>query len=85
VDGFDQEVTVCAKGETEKQQKAGKAKAVAKAKKTLAKQSQQLSKEYAKGQKDLSAMQKQYDSETRHGVIEALQEQWQEQLLEGLP
>jgi hypothetical protein len=85
VDGFDQEFNVCAKGETEKQQKAGKAKVVSKAKKALAKQLTQLNKEFAKGKKDLSTVQKQYDSETQHGVEEAIQAQWQEQLVEGLP
>lgn len=85
VEGFDCEVTVCAKGDTDKGQKTGKTKAIAKAKTVLAKELKQLQKEYAKGQKGLTATQKQYDSATQHGVVEAMQQMWQEQIGEGLP
>jgi len=85
VEGFDREVTVCAKGDTDKAQKAGKHKAIAKAKKVLAKERKKLQMEYAKGHKGLAATQKQYDKQTKHGVVEAMQQTWQEQIGKGLP
>lgn len=84
-DGFDREVSLCATAATPKAEKAAKAKVVATAKAVLAKELKALEKAYAAGRKALSTTQKTYDSETQHGVVEAMQQQWQEQIAEGLP
>jgi hypothetical protein len=81
--GFDTDVTVCAKGKTAKQQKAGKAKAVAKAKATLKQELKQLQKAYDEQRAQLRATQKQYDKETKHGIIEEKQAKWLQTIEEG--
>jgi hypothetical protein len=84
VDGFDREVSVCATASTPKGEKAAKATAVAKGKAALAKELKALEKSYAAGLKTLSKTQAKYDKETKHGVVEAMQQKWQERIAEGL-
>jgi uncharacterized protein DUF4157 len=71
-EGFDKEVTAC-----------GEAAAIKKAKEAAKNQIKKLEARYKAGRKELSALQKQYDSDTNHGKKEEEQSAWEEKISEG--
>ncbi|MBA4142845.1 MAG: hypothetical protein H0X43_07530 [Nitrosospira sp.] len=61
----------------------GEAAAKAKAKSVLASELAKLKKMYAAHRKSMSKNQAQYDKETKHGVIEKKQAEWEEKISKG--
>jgi hypothetical protein len=72
VDAFPTEVDAC-----------GEAAAKAKAKVVLASELAKMKKSYSANKKSMTAKQAQYDKETKHGVIEKKQAEWEEKISEG--
>ena len=72
VDAFPTEVNAC-----------GEAAAKAKAKTVLASEMAKMKKSYSDNKKSMEKKQAQYDKETKHGVIEKKQTEWEEKISEG--
>lgn len=70
--GFPKEVTAC-----------GQKGAMALAKKTLAAESQKLNTSLAAAKREMDAMQKKYDAESKHGAVDEKQTEWQERIAKG--
>jgi hypothetical protein len=69
---FPKEVSAC-----------GKAAAGALASKTLASELKQLQDKFAAAKKQLKQLQDSYDAETRHGVVEEKQAEWEARIVKG--
>lgn len=85
VDGFDRQVTICAAGNSDKAQKAAKTQVIGKARSALEKELKALEKEFARWKKKLSDTQTNYDTQTKHGLVEKMQQDWLDRIAKGLP
>lgn len=92
VAGFDKSVSFCQPDPAKAEPKAvaaaevaGKAAALKLATSKVASERAQLQKEYAKWRKTLSGTQGKYDTETKHGTVEAKQDAWNQDIAKGLP
>jgi hypothetical protein len=72
IDAFPTEVDAC-----------GEAAAKTKAKTALANELTKMKKSYSANKKSMTKKQAQYDKETKHGVVEKKQTEWEEKISEG--